>query len=457
MDADPESSPYIFFTPVSFIDPPLAGDGWSAILISILIPLWIFIAWAASYTRSLQILNGSTSEILKEQKDLSSKRLLTLIEEKHQFQLVLYSLISVCNVSFTVILFQIIYAISPIANASPIASFLTTVFVLSLLLILAGRIIPKLVSSRIARTFSLRGVHLAYLIHLVSKPLSSPVSRLFQSSLGYGRPEMQFLSGEDLKAMADMGEAQGTLEEDERELIHSIVDFRDAEVREVMINRMDMDAIPTTATLVDALELIKSSGHSRLPLYEEHLDNILGIVYAKDLLLYLPTHSGESIIKWTEIARPPFFVPESKALDDLLKDFQTRKMHLAIVLDDYGGTAGLVTMEDILEEIFGDIRDEFDHAEEELHEQLSETTHLFDARIHLDDLSELLNLELDTEQFDVETLGGLVFHLKGEIPLQGDEVYFESLKMRIESIENHRIGRIRIQVLPPTEDTTPVL
>ena len=439
------------------MDPALAGTGWGIVLLSILIPLWILIAWAASYARSLQALNGSASEMLNERTDLRSKRLLKLMEEKHVYQLVLYSLISVFNVSFTILLFQIIYFHSALAAADRVVSFLAAIVILSLLLIIAGKIIPKVVASRIALSYSLQGAHVAYLIHQISKPFSLPISRWFHTSIGYGKPDMHFLSGEDLKAMADIGEAQGTLEEDERELIHSIVDFRDMEVREVMINRMDMVALPTTATLSEAVQLIQTSGHSRVPLYEEHLDHILGIVYAKDLLLYLPTLDGHAVLNWEEIARDPFFVPESRPLDDLLKDFQKRKMHLAIVLDDYGGTAGLVTMEDILEEIFGDIRDEFDHHEEDLHKQVSETTHIFDARIHLDDLSDVLNVDLDTEEIDVETLGGLVFHLKGEIPQEGDEVFFETLKMRIESIENHRIGRIHIQVLPPTEDTTPVI
>ena len=289
--------------------------------------------------------------------------------------------------------------------------------------------------------------------------MTRPITRWFHASVGYGEPDVHFLSGEDLKAMADIGEAQGTIEEEERELIHSIVDFRDMEVRDTMVNRMDVHGISTTMLLQHAIQLIQTTGHSRLPLYEEHLDNVIGIVYAKDLLAYLPPANGQNAVipDWKMIAREPFFVPESKPLDEMLKDFKAKKKHLAIVLDEYGGTAGLVTMEDVLEELVGDIRDEFDDKEEDLHVQLNESSHLFDARIHLDDFSDALNLKLNTEEFDFDTLGGLIYHLKGEIPEEGDEVYFDSLKMRIESIENHRIGRILIQVQPPTEDTTPVI
>jgi CBS domain containing-hemolysin-like protein len=227
------------------------------------------------------------------------------------------------------------------------------------------------------------------------------------------------------------------------------MDFGETAVREVMVSRLDIDALPVTASLKDALELIQNSGHSRLPLYEEHLDNILGIIYVKDLLPYLASGNGVPTPDWRDIARKPLFVPVSKPLDDLLRIFQAEKTHLAIVVDEYGGTAGVATMEDLLEEIVGDIRDEYDQAEEDLHERLDDQTHVFDARIHLDDLSDVLNIELDLEKYDFETLGGLIFHLTGEFPEPGDEVVYEPLRMRIESTDNHRIGRVLVRIQPP--------
>ena len=380
------------------------------------------------------------------------------MKEKNEFLLVLRTIISIASVTFTVLLFHAIYTFPPLLDLSRLAIFIAAIFLLSLLLIIARRIVPKIIATRFALPYSLRGVTFAFMVHQCTKPLTRPITRWFHASVGYGKPDMHFLSGEDLKAMADMGEAQGTIEEEERELIHSIVDFRELEVRDIMINRMDMHTISTTMTFLHAIELIQNTGHSRLPLYEDHLDNVIGIVYAKDLLGYLPAIDQQDIVpSWTTIAREPFFVPASRPLDEMLKDFKIRKKHLAIVLDEYGGTAGLVTMEDVLEELVGDIRDEFDGAEIDLHEQVSESTHVFDARIHLDDFSDVLNLGLNTEEFDFDTLGGLIFHLKGEMPKEGDEIFFNSLKMRIESIENHRIGRIQIHVLPPTADTTPVL
>ena len=425
--------------------------------LGILLLYWIGLILVSSYAKSLHALNGSASEILRESPSRRNRRGLKLIQEKHEFQIVLSTLGTVLCVGFVLQLFQSTFQFGLTPYPPGLWTLTIITLCISVLVAITYQIIPRFLSLRYPLGIALAGADLAFFLHLISAPITRPISSWFQSNTGYGKPDLQYLSGEDLKAMADIGEAQGTLEEDERELIHSIVDFRDAEVKEVMINRMDMDALPITATLSDALHLIQESGHSRLPLYEEHLDNILGIVYAKDLIPYLSSSNGSPAPDWRHLARTPFFVPSSKPLDELLRDFQSKKKHLAIVLDEYGGTAGLVTMEDVLEEIVGDIRDEFDEGEEDFHSQVSETTYLFDARINLDDLCEVLDIHLDTEKFDFETLGGLIFHIKGDVPERGDQVQFDTLMMRIESIENHRIGRVLIQLSPPTEDLTAVL
>jgi len=282
-----------------------------------------------------------------------------------------------------------------------------------------------------------------------------PISKILAKSThlmhGRMRPGSRRLSSEDLKALADVGEAHGTLEEEERELIYSIVEFGETSVREIMVSRLDIVALPVSFTLSETLEIIRDSGHSRMPLYVDHLDNILGVIYAKDLLPHLNRKEGSARLDWTRIARPAIFVPMGKKLGDLLKDFQTKKTHIAIVVDEYGGTAGLVTLEDVLEEIVGEIRDEHDETEEELYEQIDANTYRFDARINLDDINELVGIDLDTEEYDFETLGGLIFHLTGKIPQEGDEIEFESLKIRVEAVDNHRIGQVLVEFGPPPE------
>ncbi len=452
MEADPDSSSYIGASSVEAGLNLLQEADSIATYAGIIVLLWLVIVFIASYVRTLSFLNGSANDILNEKGDSASLRLLKLIEEKNEALLTLNSILVILSVSFITLFSQtILHLVTPATTGKtiPLAS---AICLGSLILILGAKIFPRIVSTHYALQFGRGGSLAIYILHRIFSPLSRPGTRIFGSALGYGAPRMQYLSGDDLKALADIGEAQGTIEEDEREFIHSIMDLGDTTVREIMISRLDVDALPITASLEDALSLIQSSGHSRLPLYEDHLDNILGFVYVKDLLPYISTSNGVNAPNWRRTVRKPFFVPADKPLDDLLRDFQSRKMHIAIVVDDYGGTAGLVTMEDVLEEIVGDIRDEYDEAEEDLHEQIDELTHVFDARINLDDLSDLLNIELDFESYDFETLGGLIFHLKGGIPGEGDVVLPKSMTMRIESVKNHRIGHVIIQLKPPTAD-----
>jgi len=256
------------------------------------------------------------------------------------------------------------------------------------------------------------------------------------------------ISAEDLKTIAEIGEASGTLEQEEKDLIHSIVEFGETSVREIMISRLDIVALNVNSTIDEAIQVIRNSAHSRLPLYVEHLDNILGIVYAKDLLRFRTEQPDDTTIDWTRIARPAIFVPLGKMLDDLLNDFQAKRTHIALVVDEYGGTAGLVTLEDVLEEIVGEIRDEHDEDEEELIEKKGDHVFLIDARIDLDDLNESLELELPTDDFDFETLGGLIFHLAGEIPQLGDTFSNENLDLTVAEVENNRILKVQITRRP---------
>jgi putative hemolysin len=316
---------------------------------------------------------------------------------------------------------------------------------LSTVLLLALVLIPRIIAPRHAVSIS-RSMALPL---VVTHNAVAPFSHMLSRSSDFFRDRMlggsRRVSSDELKNMADLGQEHGTLEASERELIHSIVEFGTMTVREVMVSRLDIVALPVTADLQEAIEIIRESGHSRLPLYIEHLDNIAGIVYAKDLLPYLG-NSETSTINWTRLARAPMFVPASKKLDELLRDFQSKKTHIAIVVDEYGGTAGLVTLEDLLEEIVGDIRDEHDEGEAPMIEPIEGGLFRVDARVNLDDLNEELGIAIDTDRFDFETLGGLIFHLTGAIPEEGEEVEFENLRLRVEAVDNHRIGYVLVRI-----------
>lgn len=361
---------------------------------------------------------------------------------------------TVINVTAAVLAALVTAEVAEAQQWSTAATFVVEVVVLAFVLLVVSEITPKLIASRHAVSYSRIVAMPLRLLYRLLFPVVAVIALLMRrTQRGVSRWLMppDVLSPEDVKMMAEIGRAHGSLEDDEHAWIQSIVDFGETPVRAVMINRLDIVALPVTASMQEALELIRTTGHSRLPLYVDHLDNILGIIHAKDLLSYLPSAQGSPRPDWTSLMRPPMFVPLGKKLDDLLEDFQRRKTHIAIVVDEYGGTAGLVALEDVLEEVVGDFRDEHDEDERPEYERMADGRYRIDARMNLDDLNEVLDLDLDTEDFDFETLGGLVFHLAGDIPGEGDSVKYGRLSLTVEAVENNRIRLVQADVIPRPE------
>jgi CBS domain containing-hemolysin-like protein len=222
-------------------------------------------------------------------------------------------------------------------------------------------------------------------------------------------------------------------------MIRSIFEMRDTVVREIMVPRTDMACISVDAGVRSALNAVIACGHSRIPVYEGTVDNIIGLIYAKDLLKYWGL--DESSIQLRKIMRLPYFIPENKSLEDLLKEFRKKRVHIAIVIDEYGGTSGLVTIEDLLEQIVGDIQDEYDLEEEWLVEEADGAT-IADARLPVEELEEHFEIEVEREKFD--TLGGLIFHLTGRIPAKDEVVDYGPLRMTILGGDARRITKVRI-------------
>ena len=415
---------------------------------------WGLLLPVAAALRILRTLTSSLYETIRDTESRKFQRIIGLFEIRDSLRLALHGLQSLLLVALVLSGVAVIHPLSELLTTYFWLQLLITLPLVSLFLLTALYAGPLTIETRFS--ISYLGVISPFLrfIHVLSAPITAPLARWLRRQLSYGRVAPHLHSAENLKALADLGEAQGTIEEDEREFIHSIFEFGDTTVREVMISRLDINAISTESTLENALQVIHDSGHSRLPLYDAHLDNIIGIVHAKDLLLHLGTLDADSIPDWRSLARPALFVSEGKLLDDLLTELKEQKTHLAIVVDKYGGTAGLATMEDVLEEIVGDILDEYDVHEEEWHTQLGPNIYEVDARMDLDDLNDLLKIELETEKFDFDTLGGLIFHLRGDIPSKGDVVEYDPISIRIESVENHRIGRVRIRISHPQEATS---
>jgi CBS domain containing-hemolysin-like protein len=248
--------------------------------------------------------------------------------------------------------------------------------------------------------------------------------------------------------LVETGSEQGQIEEEEKEMIHGVIELGDKRVHEVMVPRIGIRAVNVDDSLDEVLDMIVRAGHSRVPVFEESLDNIVGILYAKDLLPYL---KGDGLANGTidirALVRLPVYVPESKPVDDLLHEMQAAKRHIAIVVDEYGGTAGLVTMEDVVEEIVGEIQDEYDR-EDPMVEDLSgdtEVSYRVDGRVSMDDLRDLFDLSDDDEPDEdaYDTVGGFVVHRVGRIPLPGAEIPFrDDVVVRVETAEPRRVAKV---------------
>lgn len=269
-------------------------------------------------------------------------------------------------------------------------------------------------------------------------PKRSLLSILF-SRIFSGRPR-RARTGEELQELIEESEANGILNEEEGEMLHSILEFGDMIVRQVMVTRTDMVICPITANLSRLLELINSSGHSRIPIFEGSTDGIVGIVYAKDLLRFWGANDDTLTI--AAVMRPPFYVPETKAVEDLLQDFRNKRVHMAIVIDEYGGTSGLVTIEDLLEEIVGDIQDEFDREEDWLIVEDNGGV-LVDGRLNIVDLEEHFDLEIPRDKFD--TVGGYLVNLNGQVPACGACFTDSGLTLEVLAADQRKVSRVRIR------------
>lgn len=268
------------------------------------------------------------------------------------------------------------------------------------------------------------------------------IRRLSGVPLDGGKTHEDELEQGVLDAVSEM-ERQGVMDEEEKEMIESVIELRDTQVEHIMTPRTETVAIPRDVELGPLKELIREKGHSRIPVYEETIDTVLGVLYVKDLLHV----DGGAPFDVTEIMRKALFIPETKQVKDLLHEFQEQKVHIAIVLDEYGGTAGLVTIEDILEELVGEIFDEYETPTPDPLKRIDEDTVEVDARMRIDDLNDELDIELPEDE-DFETIGGLVFSTLGKIPKAGEHCEFENVALHVIDAESRRIKRIRMHITP---------
>jgi putative hemolysin len=249
---------------------------------------------------------------------------------------------------------------------------------------------------------------------------------------------------DELKTLVDAGQEEGIFEKGERRMIYSIFQLGETLAREIMVPRIDMLALDVSTPLFEAVDAFLRSGHSRVPVFEESVDNTLGLLYAKDLLRVW--REGNQLESLRELLRPAYFVPEAKKVDELLTEMQSQRVHMAIVVDEYGGVAGLVTLEDIVEEILGEIRDEYDQAEESPYQILGDGEYLFQGRVDLDDFNEIMGSDLPKDEAD--TIGGLIYSQMGRVPDAGDSVRQDNMLLTVEQVSGRRIRKVRARWLP---------
>ena len=297
--------------------------------------------------------------------------------------------------------------------------------------------LPRLIVARSPESWGMRVVPVVGAFRMIFGPLAWAIDHSLRRVVPTNGDGSVHDDHEQIFRMVEHEEGE-PIEEDERQMIRGIMDMEDTTAREIMVPRIDIIALDEDATLDDALRIIVERGFSRVPIYRETIDNVEGIIYAKDLLRCL-TENRRPALK--EVARPPYFIPESKKVDELLAELRQSKVHIAIVVDEYGGTAGLVTIEDLIEEIVGEIQDEYDREEARI-ERVSEGEAILDARVSVDALSELFGFRTDDEQ-DYDSVGGFVYHHLGKVPVAGDEVHVDGLKLRVLSVLGRRIKKVR--------------
>ena len=325
-------------------------------------------------------------------------------------------------------------------------ALLAVTVTLALFTIVFAELVPKTLALAHPERFALT---LSAPLDVIGRVLSPLVAALTGITRRVTRPfgadvnSEALITAEELRLIVERGGEQGVLEAEEEQMINAVIELGDRRLHEVMVPRIAMVAMPVTATFDEVLATLIDEGHSRVPVFEESVDKVVGILYAKDLLPYLRTGAVEPV-DLRPLLRQPVFVPESMSIDDLLHEFQRRKVHMAIALDEYGGTAGLVTIEDLLEEIVGEIQDEYD-VEEPLVETIDADSARFDGRVSVDDLLDQFDLKTaleDDEEYD--TVGGLVYHRLGRVPVPGDRIEVGGLRITVESTDGRRVAKVLV-------------
>jgi putative hemolysin len=326
---------------------------------------------------------------------------------------------------------------------------LYAILILVFVIVIFAEVLPRAVAQKSPEKTSLFFVRFIPVMLVVLYPIVlffNIFRKIFETILGVNVQESNGVTEEEIIELVAVGQEDGTIHQEEKTMINGVFDFTDTMVRDVMIPRTDIVAVERYTSLPELMDIIKKEQFSRIPVYEKNIDNILGVVHIKDLIMTDACEKEDFTVDY--YLRPTIFLPETKKVNDLFKTMKKEKIHLCIVLDEYGGTAGLLTMEDLIEEIMGDIQDEHD-TEEPDYNRIDEYIVEVNASIRIEELNEKLGMNLECE--DAETVGGIVFAILGRIPVEGDQVIVNSIKLEVILMEGHRIEKIRLTKLETDE------
>ena len=415
-------------------------DVWNiAGLALISIALLLFSAMASGSEVAFFSLTRSDIEELEAKESASANRVLELMKNPDRLLATILVTNNMVNICLVITVTQLVDAIFIFTG---VWEFVFNTVIITFLLLLFGEIMPKVLSQtnpvRMASFLSMPLKFLRWAVYPLAFILirtSSRVSRLASRNAE--------ISIEELADAVDLTE---TGSEEEQKMLSGIVSFGQTEVVEIMHSRVDITGIEYDASYDEVRKVIVETGYSRIPVYGEDLDDVRGVLYVKDLLKYI---SQESNFEWQKLLRQPFFVPEHMMIDDLLKEFQKKKIHIAIVVDEYGATQGLVSLEDILEEVVGEITDESDDDEDKLYEKIGENRYIFDAKIHIGEFVKAIGFEEDAfadVEGHAETLAGLMMELKRDLPRRGDELESHGVKFFIATMDGRRVDKIKVEV-----------
>lgn len=431
-------------------------DTDSFVHLLIVFGLFILSAFFSGSEVALFSIDEKKLKLISKRNPLAAKYIRRLLEFPRKILITILIGNNLANVGISILLAFLTVKFAHSIGWNPDLLVSIEIVILTIVLLLIGEIIPKIIANRFPVEYAIFACYPLHWLYTLLAPVTfifNFISRILQRKFSIDKSKTA-IKVEEIKTLADLSEEYGAIEKDERSLIHGIIEFGETTVKEIMTTRTEMVAAEINENFNSILKKFQSSKHSRLPVYKNNIDNILGFIYIKDLLAFYIQLQKKDIkadeeFQISKILRPAIFVPESKNIDEMFREFQKRNIHIAIVVDEFGGTAGLITMEDILEEIMSNLS--YSDNSQDFYKKINDYTYIVDARIPIDTLEEMLDTELKSEEDDYDTLGGFLLEKFGDLPEVNSFIDFKNYRFEIKSASEKKIEKVLIKKLTNEE------